>query len=505
MTGVQSKRGETGSEAPAEDPSASGDAWLDAYTPAAELHEDSDTRPRWRRALTDGLAGPLGRLRTIYNFLATTPGKMAGITVLLSVAIIAAGYSMSDSSAQRQEDLDVLLSETEPLSYAAHNLYTNLSLADSEATSSFVRSGTTSEDALDRYYSAIDRAAVAATQSATGVEQGDPRIGELVTEIQRDLPVYTAMVEIARTNAREGHPIGVTYMANASALMRNELLPAASELFQTTSNQVAAQQEELTTPQWIPLSGLVAAIMFLVLAQWWLWRTTGRRLNRGFLFATVCIVVATLWVSTSNFMTWQAGFRGFQEASQPWDSLTNSRILAQQAQTRETLTLLRRESSTEARESLDAMSAGVTEALDDMERVIDSAEASRFDWIGTPSMRTPAASAGNVEAARQALDDWDSAHARFEVAIDNGDYDEAAHLATTLEVSEDGEPTSAAAAARLDRSLSKLIDDARLAMRTFIADGLNATTAVATVVLVLAFAAVLSVWLGIRARLQEYL
>ncbi len=45
------------------------------------------------------------------------------------MALAAAGLSMSNTSANRHAALDDLLNSTEPMSNAAHHLYTNLSLA----------------------------------------------------------------------------------------------------------------------------------------------------------------------------------------------------------------------------------------------------------------------------------------------------------------------------------------------------------------------------------------
>ena len=133
-------------------------------------------------------------------------------------------------------------------------------------------------------------------------------------------------------------------MSNASALMRERILPAASELFQLTTAKVNQQQQELTSPQWVPLSGLLAALFFLAVAQWWLWRQTRRRFNRGFLTASVLLFLAISWVALSNLATWSTGHQGFETASRPWDSLTASRIEAQQARTSETLALVLRSS-----------------------------------------------------------------------------------------------------------------------------------------------------------------
>src|SRR5690625_3773369 len=79
-------------------------------------------------------SGPVRLLRRTWNFMTTTPGRMFAIIVALSVALAAAGVSMSNSSAERQDDLDRLLTITEPTANAGHNLYTSLSLADTRAS-----------------------------------------------------------------------------------------------------------------------------------------------------------------------------------------------------------------------------------------------------------------------------------------------------------------------------------------------------------------------------------
>lgn len=489
MNGVGSRHrtetnpgGPAAPETRAEDVSPYNDAWMD------ELAADraSGARTTASGFLSGTLAGPWHRLRRLLSFLATTPGKMVAITVVMSVAIGAAGYSMSQSAANRQEGLGVLLSATEPLSYSTHNLYSNLSLADTIATTNFVQPGVGDADRLEDYHAAIERATLAATEAAVGIPADEERLRELVAQVQRELPVYTGLVETARANNRVGNPVGITYMANASALMRERILPTAADLFTTTSDRVGEQQQELTQPQWVPLSGLFAAIGFLLLAQWWLWRITRRRLNRGFAAAALAMVVATGWVAGSNFVNWQAGTRSFEQAAQPWDSLTTSRIQAQQARTTETLALVRRESVTQSTQSFNSTVFTVNLALDSY------AEA-------------PNADEATVAQARSALTDWQNSHNRFTEALDDGNYDEALRLSNSALQRPGEAPTAAGSYARLDRALAELIDDARATMREFVQEGAGANRSVAAVVLVLALIAVLSVWLGIRPRLQEYL
>lgn len=202
------------------------DHWLDEVTEPASPAFSNATQ-----LAMNSFVGPARLVRRLYHFAVTTPGKLFTVTLILTVALAAAGLSMSNTSANRHAALDDLLNSTEPMSNAAHHLYTNLSLADTVATTGFVQAGVESEANRERYNEAIDAASVAATQSVLGTNSDDARIRELVTYIQRELPVYTALVEKARTNHRAGNAVANSYMSNASSLMRDKILPAASNYF----------------------------------------------------------------------------------------------------------------------------------------------------------------------------------------------------------------------------------------------------------------------------------
>ena len=297
------------------------DHWLDPLT-----EKDTSKRTLVNSIVQETFGQPIFVARKIWAFVNTSPGRMTLMTIIISIAIFAAGYAMSVSSDTRQSNLDDLITNAEPVSYNAHVLYTSLSVADTTATTGFVQAGVEGPVNRVKYHTAIDRAAVAATHTAASADSGNEHLMELVLEIQRQLPVYTGLVETARTNNRAGNPVGVAYMSEASAMMRNEILPMASELYNLTSRAVSDQQRSVTGPQWFPLSGLLAALAMLLIAQWWLMRITRRRINKGFALATVMMMTATLWVSAANWATWQAGTKGFEEASGPLNSMTTARI-----------------------------------------------------------------------------------------------------------------------------------------------------------------------------------
>ncbi|WKS61745.1 hypothetical protein NLL39_07335 [Corynebacterium accolens] len=377
------------------------------------------------------------------------------------------------------------------MSNAAHHLYSSLSVADTIATTGFVQAGVESEGNRERYNDAIDAASIAATESVLGTTPDDARVRDLVTFIQRELPIYTAMIEKARSNHRAGNAVANSYMSNASSLMREHILPAASELFQLTTAKVNQEQQKLTSPQWVPLSGLLAAVFFLIVAQWWLWRQTRRRFNRGFLTATVLLFLAIFWVALSNLATWSTGHQGFETASRPWDSLTASRIEAQQARTSETLALVLRSSEEDTLERFSGSVESIEKALGAYESALHDDDVE----VNDPEL---------IHSARAATEKWQDSHEKLMAALSEGDYDEAVYQATITDP-EDGETTAAQSFNELDSELSELIGQARIAMRTYLERGLTAMTAVSSAVFLLTLCAIFAVWLGIRPRLQEYL
>ncbi|SES16445.1 hypothetical protein [Corynebacterium cystitidis] len=458
------------------------DAWLD------RIH-DRPQHKSWKDRLGESFSMPAQWAWRTWSFVSTTPGTMVAGTVFLTLALFAAGSAMSQSSAARQASLDTLVTATEPMSNSTHVLYTSLSQADTVATTSFVDSGVETAEERAAYNAAIDRAVLAAnlvlSYAADSEIEAADEVQGLVVEIQRQVPIYTGMIETARTNNRMGNPVGAAYMSDASALMREELLPMASRLFDITRGQVSTEQRRLAFPQLFPLSGLLAAIFFLVLAQVWLARVTHRRLNRGFLAATALMSIAVLWVVVSNVGTWVAGNRGFEQAAQPWDELTTSRIAAQQSRTEETLALVRRTSvEGQTTTSFDETYAAVSQALSNAENDTNT---------------------NLIRIARTSLDDWRAAHERLGVAMDHGDYEEAVYVATSEVSPPQEEPTAAQSYQRLDAILSELINDSRESLRNFINDGLAATNLVAASVMVLSLLSIVAIWLGIHPRIQEYM
>lgn len=442
--------------------------------------------------LRESMIRPALWTQQVRNFSGTTLGLMTLITLLLTVAILSAGMSMSQSTERRQDAITNLISNTEPMSATAQDLFTSLSLADTIAATGFVQAGVELPATRENYQRAIQRSALAATQTAAGLGTEPSRELELIGQIQTQLPVYTGLVEIARTNNRLGNPVGVAYMSQASSLMRTSILPAARELLDSSNNSLNEKQQALARPQWIPISGLAAALILLILAQRWLALKTRRRLNRGFLAATAFMTVALLWVIASNGLTWYSGNKGYEEAAAPLRSLTDARVLAQQARTAETMALVRRETSAESIEDFDAIMTKVDKA---MQSYRDSSLIERGD------------NRAESEQISQAIVDWQDRHQKLRRALAQGEYNSGVQLVFHGPAAPAGtsDGTTAAAYDQVDAGLAKLMKDARQMLRSYFEDGLMATRWVSPIVAILSLASVAAIWIGIRPRLQEYL
>ena len=150
-------------------------------------------------------------------FLWTTPGRILTIGFVLSALVIASAFATSTTINDRQQALTTVLNHTEPLSFAAGQLYTTLSVADAAAATAFI-AGAEPRDVRQRYEQAITDAAVAVTRASSGLT--DEPMVQLLGRINAQLAVYTGLVETARTNNRAGNPVGSSYLSEASSLMQ---------------------------------------------------------------------------------------------------------------------------------------------------------------------------------------------------------------------------------------------------------------------------------------------
>ena len=229
-------------------------------------------------------------------FLWTTPGRILTIGVVLSALVIASAFATSTTINDRQQALTTVLDHTEPLSFAAGQLYTTLSVADAAAATAFI-AGAEPRDVRQRYEQAITDASVAVTRASSGLT--DEPMVQLLGRVNAQLSVYTGLVETARTNNRAGNPVGSSYLSEASSLMQTQILPDAQRLYEETSARVDAETTASTRIPAPVILVVLATLLFGAFANRWLARRTRRRVNIGFVAGGLAVLIMLIWVGTA--------------------------------------------------------------------------------------------------------------------------------------------------------------------------------------------------------------
>ncbi|MCQ9168023.1 hypothetical protein JY506_04960 [Corynebacterium amycolatum] len=481
-------------DTPAATPAPESAAPSTAATPTAlaDSPRDTDLRvdaleigPRNRRLtrflgerLYDKLGPSATYVRRSASFLMTSPGRLTTVALILIVAILAAGLSMWQTTSQRQQQLTRISQLSEPMANASQNLYASLTIADASANTAFSR-GTlnSSQDLVSNFDDVIAQASMSATRAATGIENVDAPEMKNIATVQRLLPVYTGMVETARANARQGNPVSVAYLASASNLMQVQILPAAKSLYERTSTTTNDEQRQLSKPPLFPMSGLAAAILMLLVTQWWLTRRTGRLFNVGLFGATMLMAIALVGVGIATTQPWQSNSL-FGEQRPDVHALTQVRIDAQQLRASETLGLVRRQPA-----DAESFSQSVRTLVGELERV----DANAPD--------------DDVRAAIHGIYSWESGHNLMMEHLSSGDYAGAVRIATDV----DNASSSATAFNQVDESLQNSIAESRLTARENLDQSRRAIAALSLATVTLTVIAAVLVVFGFRHRLLEYL
>ena len=411
-------------------------------------------------------------------FVSTTPGRILTIGIVLACLGVASAFATSTTINHRQQVLSTVLNHTEPLSFAAGRLYTTLSVADAAAATAFIAQAEPRGVRL-RYEQAITDASVAVTRASSGLT--DQPLVELLGRINAELAVYTGLIEVARTNNREGNPVGSSYLSEASGLMQSTILPDAQLLYKATSERVDSEttaSTEIPAPVILVVS---ATVVFGAFSHRWLARRTRRRINPGLVVGALGILVMMVWVGTALAISTTASRSAKDTAADSLKIVTNVEITAQQARADETLSLIRRGDEEIRKQSF-------YQRIDAMHEQIDRYMA-----------RPDAVDKGDLQGADQLLVRWRQANDRINSYISVGNYRAATEVALGS-----GENDSTPAFDKLDESLVKVMDQSRTHLRN---DVLNARSGLSGAQLggvVLSLGAAVAVALGLWPRLKEY-
>lgn len=411
-------------------------------------------------------------------FVNTTPGRILTIGVILATLGILSAFAISTTINERQNQLARVLDHTEPLSFAAGQLYTTLSVADAAAATAFI-AGSEPRAVRQRYEQAITDAAVAVTLASSDLT--DPPLVELLGRINAHLAVYTGLIETARTNNRMGNPVGSSYLSEASGLMQDTILPDAQRLYEETSARVDA---ETTASASIPAPVIIvvaATLGFGLFTHRWLARHTKRRVNIGLVAGGLAIAVMIVWVGTALAVSTASSRGAKNTAADSLRTVTNLAITAQQARADETLSLIRRGDE-------DLRKRSYYQRVDAMRQQLS-------DYLA----REDTVDKSGLAQADQLLDRWRQADVRINDYIAVGNYQAATQVALG-----NGEDDSTPAFDKLNDALSQGIQESRKQLRGDILSAHRVLSGTTVGGAMLSAGAALAVALGLWPRMSEY-
>lgn len=338
--------------------------------------------------------------------------------------------------------------------------------ADGAATNAFLVGGLEPQDRREVYDAAVAEAAALLTELAQGADAD----ADLIAGLNVDLATYTSLVEAARVNNRQGFPVGAAYLDQASTLVREGMLAELDEVLVIAADDAAADFGT-TNRAILVVAVLVLAFIVLLGCQIRLASMTRRRLNPGLAIATVLMIVAFVGGGLTAASAALSAADTRTDVYRPTLAIAQAGVLAAEARTLESFTLIKRGSGQAYEEQF---VESTTEALALLE-------------------------ANDRDDLADLLQTWIDQHAQIRALDDGGDWDGAVDLATT----DAADGPSAAYAAYVTANDAAVADGAGTVSDALVDDASQARLA-SWVLAVTGVLAAFACWRGTSARREEY-
>jgi hypothetical protein len=444
-------------------------------------HRPSSTAPAPAQA--GGLSAVRRRLRVLATG-PTTPDRLRRLGAVLVMGCLLAGTVGLIDGAARADAVREGGSRIAAVHDDAAELYRSLADADAMATSGFVSGGQEPAEVRARYDRDVADASARLVHAAGMLPADDPAAPAVAT-ISAQLPVYSGLVESARTYNRLGLPLGQSYLDSASRLMAGTILPAADEL---RSLQAAALADAYGRAGAVPFAVLLiglAALAAVVDAAVRERRRTQRVLSVGLTVAGAALVVVLLWWAIATAVA-SARLADADRHSAVADTLDEARAAVLQARSNESLVLVARSGG--------AADTGFTAGID---RVLGTG--TEPGLLATAADAAEPATADRIADVRAATEQWNDAHRALRELDDGGRYRDAVASATGADPEGSGVMFD-----RLGAVLGATIDAERAAFRADADAAAAALTGLAIGPPVLALVAAAAAGVGIWRRVEEY-
>jgi uncharacterized protein with PQ loop repeat len=413
-----------------------------------------------------------------------TPTALRMSTWVLVIALLVFGAVGLRAATQRQDAVETVRSEGAPLVERTESLYAALADADAAASTAFLRFGLEPVELHRRYIA--DIATAARELAVVGQDHAWPdEARDALSTLNERLPVYTGDIDSARANNRLGLTVGAAYQRDASKVMQEQLLPAATTLYEAAARRLDDGHRSGSSTG-IEIAVIVVAaivVALLVVVQVFLTARTNRRLNVGLIGAAIVVIALCAWTSVGLRSQRDALAQSQREGSDPLLYLSTARILALRSMSDENLDLIERPNNV-ARADFDARTESIT------------------GGEGRPGLLDQAAArAANSETAQRIAEidrlhqEFLAAHQRVRGLAADYDYKTAISVASSEE---------ADASVKLDDAFEHEIAADQASLKTHARTAAHELRPLPYAVVLAAFAAIAAVAAGMWPRLREY-
>ena len=430
---------------------------------------------------------------------ATTPARLRSLLALLILLSLAWGVLAALTADQHASAAADVVAVSEPLSLDAEQIYTSLSDADATAANAFLAGGLEPTKARQRYQADITEAAIRIEAASALVGSSAARtqlpghlakqastagtaVGDDLAILSGQLPAYTDEVGTARADNRLGLPLGAAYLREASTLLRETLLPAASDIYTRESALLTSASAQATGLPLIVVAVVAGLGLGYVLfrSSRWLSRHTHRVVNYGLLLATLAGLVSLVWLVSAFVVGRGDLLYAQQQGSAPAQAFARAEVAALQAHADESLTLIDNSGEDSYQQDYLAQQKLLGPGPGTLLAAVQAAAGS-----GGPGR--------DVAAEARA---WYQAHATLRAKDDAGNHADAVKSAQSGD--------AATTFARLSTTLSEGINDHQAVFATSARSGRDAFTGLAVGMIVASLVMVAGCAWGLSRRLGEY-
>ncbi|WSY86834.1 hypothetical protein OG782_12065 [Streptomyces sp. NBC_00876] len=420
----------------------------------------------------------------------TEPGRLQIIGAVLALLVVAFGAVTAFEINDRATAANDVVERSQPLSADAADIYRSLADADAAAASGFLAGPQEPRAVHDQYVKDIEDASRLLVKAAANTD-ASTKSGHEITELNKELPQYTGLIERARANNRQGLPLGGAYLRYANQKMANDLLPAAERLYAAETGRLGQDYRSARVWPFFSLGVGIVALAVLFWAQRRNYRRTNRVFNHGLLAATAAATVVLLWLAVGHTVARSDLAEANTHGQQSLDVLNRARIDSLKARANENLTVVARGAVLTADGKNDKYETdygtGMKALVEELDKAAKLADDTDDAEGGKP-----------VADAISAVTEWQSRHRTARKTDDSGDYD------TALEQIIGPEKSTGESFNQVDTALRKALAHEQSQFTQAAEDGRGALGGLPIGAAALAVLGAVAAIVGVNRRLSEF-